>query len=254
MISIAVVNRATDPRITCEMLQKMCDALLIQNARDFVPEWGSDTQLANIVVFEKDATLPEGAWVCTIQDTLEVQGALAYHDEENDVATLFEETADAVALQPDTAKPLTQAQKDMISVGLGHEICEALVNPFVNDFVTVPYGKFGSDGLLLTPKETVDAVEGNSYPVTTADGTVVACPNFLKRAWFDAQAENKVIAQFDKLGVLSEPFSIAAGGYITLVDAASGAYQTVWGARVTDAKKEAILRRGRIARMLSSKL
>ena len=259
MIQIVLINESSDPRITDEFLGHCAEAFTKKNARDFVPVWGSETA-CKVVSAKSEVVWSPGAWLCHIQDTLsDAPGALAYHDEENDVPVLYAEVKDALSLLKPDAKVLSQAAKDMISTAIDHEICEALVDPDINLWVDLP-----SHAALLgghehrgeayeTPKESADAVEGNSYPITCDDGTVVACTNFLKPAWFDGEASGTVAvgggsaAPYDMLGVLSEPFSLAAGGYATVRDSA-GTYSTVWGKRVNEAKKAAVLRRGRVAR------
>lgn len=263
MIQIILLNESSDSRITDDFLDHVAEALTKKNARDFVPVWGSET--ACEVTCGQKGSAPQ--WVCHIQDVLsDAPGALAYHDEENDVPVLYAEVQDALALLKPDAKALSQAAKDMISTAIDHEICEALTDPDINEWIDLPPNASLLSGLenhhrgtaYETPKETADAVEGNSYPITCDDGTVVACTNFLKPAWFDGEAEGTVaigggVAPFDKLGVLSAPFSLAPGGYATVRDSA-GTYSTVWGERVSEAKKAAVLRRGRIVRRHAARL
>lgn len=137
-------------------------------------------------------------------DKSDVEGALGYHDLESGlpVGRVFIQTA--------------LENGEIPSVTLAHELAELLVDPFCESLV------INSDTGTVYPYEICDAVEENTFAAPNG----VLLSNFVYPEWFQAwkTAPN---TQYDYLKVLTTPFQLAAGGYITAIR--EGAVQTLWG-------------------------
>ncbi|HEX5096209.1 MAG TPA: hypothetical protein VFX21_09355 [Acidimicrobiia bacterium] len=91
--------------------------------------------------------------------------------------------------------------EDAISVTASHEVLEMLVDPAANEYTF--------NGLrTLWSREVCDPVQADAYRIV-ASGMRVAVSNFVLPAFFNPWAPGP----YDRLGVLTEPFSIARGGY-----------------------------------------
>jgi hypothetical protein len=133
----------------------------------------------------------------TIEDTLDVDGALGYHTDE--LGDIF-------------ARILAENNADSGS----HECCEESLDPTVD--VWKPIG----DGREIA-FEACDPVEGDSY---SQDATIgegpdaetrqVPVTNYVLPSYFDPNGK----APFDRMGKLTAPFTMDDGGYMVVRDAA----------------------------------
>jgi hypothetical protein len=142
--------------------------------------------------------------VLTIEDTLDVPDAEGYHTD--DLGVVF-------------ARVLADNNADSGS----HECCEESLDPTCE--IWKPMGNGSSIAF-----ESCDPVEGDSYmqAATIGDETrQVPVSNFVLPAYFDPNGQ----APFDKMGKLTAPFTMDAGGYYVVQDA-SGNDTDVFAARV----------------------
>lgn len=154
----------------------------VQFARDVGPIWG----ICPGVEFTPGGKGPSAnacpAW---LSDTLDVDGALGYHDEdENGVPYI---------------KVANIAGYDWRTTA-SHECLELKGDSPANIWALGPNGA-------MVAYELADPVEGDSYEV---DG--VPMSNFVLPAWFDPNAAPG--SRLDFLGKLSKPFTMTPGGYL----------------------------------------
>ena len=206
---IAVLNQST--LVTNDQVATMTRAIAHQVKLDAAPLW--DRTPAAVIYYSAAADLPPNAHVITVVDTIQnqPQGVLGFHTEDKGgrlwgvVAAKPEIDADAEILTGDWS----------VSSVLSHEVLELFIDPNCNLWATNDQGKVYSF-------EVCDPVEAPTYTVDS-----VAVSNFVTPAWFDPLSEQKGTTQFDKLGLLTESFSILKGGYA--VYAAEGAEHQVFG-------------------------
>jgi len=194
---IAVVNVSTV--LTDAQIDNALPAIQAAITSDFAPIWDAT---ATIVRIPKGSAPPVGAWVCTISDTSDQAGALAYHTVTNGLPSLsvFAKTE--------------QQYGASWTVSLTHEIWEALVDPYCGSAFQISQKQ-------LVALETADPVEADKLGYTRPgkDGKPVLISNFVTPHWFVAGSSGP--HDFNKK--LSSPLSIASGGYISIATAtASG--------------------------------
>lgn len=183
--TVSVVNQAKTP-LGVE-LEALVEALQIQIDRDFAPIWGASC------VLKIETMAPTGTWTLVFQDTADQEGALGYHeDDENNlpIGKVFVET--------------TIQDGGLVSVTASHELMEMLVNPAINQCYMT------SDQSKIYIGEVADAVQEETY---TINGVTVS--DFVYPAWFeDFWKEGQV--RFSHLGSVDAPFQLAKGGYISV--------------------------------------
>jgi hypothetical protein len=138
---------------------------------------------AEVAAFAKDSRL------LTIQPSLDVSGALGYHD---DIAGVI------------FARVMWQG--DDTSVTISHEVLEELGDPTCDLYLPMGDGR-------LTAVEACDAVEGDTYIETgyiADDAMPVAVSNWLFRAWFEANSPGP----WDRMRKLIAALTMTEGGYM----------------------------------------
>lgn len=145
-----------------------------------------------------------------VQDTLDVQGALGYHD--------IDDQGRPVAFIG--AQVCAQAGVALSSV-VDHEVKELVADPAANLWATDGRG-------VNWARELCDAVEGDSYDDTT---TGIALSNWLYPSYFNPFASGS----FDHLGSIRAPFTIAPNGYAIRLK--GGTVSQVFGDAVTEERK-----------------
>jgi hypothetical protein len=225
---IAVVNQST--LVNNAEVQLMCQAIQIQLTRDVFPAW--NIACGTVSFYPTASAVPAGAWtIFVIDNDTQVAGALGYHEETADKVVGY------IMCQPilsngGTVMNFNPANPGAYAVSstLSHEIIEAVGDCFAG---------FWSDGTPIPQgteyaMELCDPVENDSYPITVANGTVVAVSNFITPAWFDPQATS---GKFDFLGKLTKPFSMDNGGY--MIVRSDSNVQQVFAEGMPEWKKEA---------------
>ncbi len=163
---------------------------------DFGKEW-SVSAMAQFVG-GKPQSNPH-AYVFTVLDNSDVQGALAYHDEQGNQVDgfVFAHTIllnGGVVLYKDATTPT-------VASALAHEVYEALIDPTIGTWWQDTTGT-------LWAAEVADPVENNIIVVTLADGTQVGLSDYVLPAWRDNGATN---GPFNKTNTLTKPFTIHNG-------------------------------------------
>jgi hypothetical protein len=193
MTQIAWINQSQGQLADADAA-RIVEALNLQ-APDLAAGWPG-TEISHVTATAD--TVPAGAVKAYWLQNADVAGALGYHDVDpsgDPYIRVFTET-----ILSNGGSALSGAVS--ISVCSSHEACEEAVDPTCTSTSTAPNGDVWAD-------ETADPVESNSYDVTTSDGTVVAVSDFVLPSFFQEAGT----APFDKLSVLTAPFTIAQGGY-----------------------------------------
>jgi hypothetical protein len=171
----------------------------VQFARDVAPIWG----ICPGVEFTPGATAaPDGACPAWLSDTLDVDGALGYHDEDAH-GNPYIKIADISGYDWRTTA--------------SHECLELKGDSPANIWAQMSPTE-------MVAYELADPVEGDTYEI---DG--VPMSNFVLPAWFDPQAAHG--SRLDFLGKLTKPLTMTAGGYM-IVWTLRGQPTQVFGAHV----------------------
>lgn len=176
-IAISVYNQAKTPLPV--PLAQIIAALQAYVDQSLGPVWNVGCKL-----IETQGPVA-GTWGLLFTDTSDSEGALAYHED------------DALPLSKVFVATELQAAES-VTVSASHELAECLVDPGCNLYATNPSGT-------LYCYEVADPVEETSFEVNG-----LAMSNFVYPAWFGEPG-----AQFDHVGVLDKPFTLAKGGYAT---------------------------------------
>lgn len=187
---VSVVNQSR--RVSDEDVAAMTSAVMRQLVRDVAPFYG----LVPAMEFVPRGGAPlEFAALAYIIDEPDIDGALGYHDEDEDGRPYIKVFVDPTLDHGGAV--LTGA--DAVSVTLSHEVLELVGDSPANKWVDGPDGRDYA-------YELCDAVEGDVYDV---DGVSVS--NFVLPAFFDPRAEEG--SRMDHLFKLTRPFTMTPGGY-----------------------------------------
>jgi hypothetical protein len=180
-------------------------ALQQQVSLHFGPRWGIDARVVRDKV--------RGAWRLVVLDDSDQAGALGYHDLTNagkPQGLVFAKTDHDAGLSA--------------SVTVSHELLEMLADPWINLTAIDPQSQ------RAYAYETCDAVEADALGYEI-DGILVS--NFVLPAYFQRDGAGP----YDYKGVITAPFSLAQGGYMSYLTSLSGGWHQVFAA-------EAPVRRG----------
>lgn len=189
---IAVTNASTC--LTDGQVAAAIPALQRQVTLDFRAYWGLDCRLTSL---PRGIPLTEGWWQITVTDNPDQAGALGYHELTSRGTPLGKVFA-GLDLQSGGAWTVT----------LSHELLEMLADPWIN------WCAQGSDGKIYA-LEVCDVVESDrlGYEI---DGVLVS--DFITPCWFAPTRADRV----DFKRRISKPLELAAGGYISVLDAGGG--------------------------------
>jgi len=194
---ISILNLSS--LISDAALTKITIAIGRQLAYDVAPEYGETPILEFIPKGETPS--PDSA-LCYVIDEPDVEGALGYHDTDNDGNPFIK-----VFCQPIYDNGGTDYMgANSVSVTLSHEILELIGDTDANLWAD---GPDGNDYAF----ELCDAVEGDSYDVTLDDETKVSVSNFVYKNFFNPKLKKSSSVRFDFLGKLTAPFQMDPGGY-----------------------------------------
>src|SRR5207302_10223285 len=175
-----VLIKQTDA-ITDADVMAYAAAQQIQCDRDCAPHWGS----AHVVVGTTPGTDPNN-WPVYLQDSSDVQGALAYHDVDpggRPFAKVFILTCREAGVPWQSA--------------CSHEILEAIGDPKVNSTVIGPNGRPYAE-------ENGDPVEDVEYAINGIEMSDFVWPEWFKVGY---------VGQVDQQSVLTHAYEITSGGY-----------------------------------------
>jgi hypothetical protein len=166
------------------------------------PAWGKRCSFevsdqTNLNVF------PRGKIPLVFLDDADAPGALAYH----------EVTPDGFPVMKVFARTIKAAGQS-ISVAASHEIAECLVDPATNLCFVGPRGA-------VYAAEVADPTEGDTFLVQR-----IPMSNFVLPAWFQPY-HRPHSEQFDHLALISKPFQLRRGGYISIFK--GGRWSNIFG-------------------------
>jgi hypothetical protein len=192
-IHLSVMNESTV--VDDDQVQTIADALQQQVNGNFHPIWGMDCRLKFV---PKGQTPEPGSWWLAFLDDSDQAGALGYHDltpDQHPLGKVFAKTDQKYGLEA--------------SVTASHELLEMLGDPYVN------LTALDHKTLRMYAYETADAVEADELGY---DVNGVMLSDWVTPHFFDREAANRPGIKFDFQGHLSEPFSLAKGGYLSYLD------------------------------------
>ncbi len=192
MIVIVVKNQSR--AFTDTQVQSIIPALQTQVDRDVGPAW-------NVGPFHLEfraagAAVQKGEWQFLFLDKTDDASALGYHDQTangDPIAYIgVQETIDDGGLP---------------SVTASHELCEMVVNPNLND------SEINDRDNRIDIKEVCDAVEADELGYKIGD---VQVSDFVLPGWFNPDVRPSAPLSF--CGHVTQPYQLAAGGYISYLD------------------------------------
>ncbi len=189
---IAVTNVSTC--LKDEQVEAVLPALQRQVSQDFGAYWDRDCTLQFL---PKDGPLAAGWWQMLVTDDPDQAGALGYH----------ETSARGTPLGKVFAG-LDMRLGASWTVTLSHELLEMLADPWINWCAQSPEGK-------IYALEVCDAVESDEcgYEI---EGVLLS--DFVTPAWFEPTQADRM----DFKQRVSHRLELAAGGYVSIFDAAKG--------------------------------
>lgn len=185
-LKIGIINRSKE--VSDEDAARHTAALQAQVRNDFEPLWGVG---ADVEFFTGDK-VPDNYMRLVLLDTSDDADFLGFHD----------------------LTPAGCAQSKVFCKGLGeawtvtasHEILEMIADRYVNKVAAL---ELPDGNMRLYCIEVCDPVQDQSYSI---GHTKVS--NFVTEAWF--YPSHRKWSQYDFLKKLSDPFTLARGGYITV--------------------------------------
>lgn len=144
----------------------------------------------------------ENVWQIVVLDDSDQEGALGYHDYtpgKRPISKIFAKTDEQYGYN--------------WTVTLSHELCEMLVDPWINSANQVTDTQFYA-------LEVGDPVEADEfgYPIKTRGGHEVIVSDFILPYWFWQDAKG----QYDYKGHCTEPLQILEGGYMSIYEEGRG--------------------------------
>lgn len=199
MINIAVVNQSTV--VKDADAAAWTNALQTQVSQDFFPVWGVD---AKLTVLPHGKNPAPGSWVIAILDNADQANALGYHDI----------TPDGLPLGKVFAKT-TLDDGGEVSVTTSHELLEMLGDPDIN--LTAELDDGSGKPSKFYAYEVCDACEADQFGYKINN---VLVSDFVYPAYFESFRKAKS-TQFDQRNKITAPFTLLAGGYISVLDLAN---------------------------------
>ncbi len=208
---LALQNTSTKYHPPGKVLDSIRDALDSQ-LHQLATRWGE-------YVFTISDQARAAGFAIVLMDNPDVANALGYHDT-GPTGTPYAR----VFLDPIFQHGGTWTDGPLsVSAVVSHEMCELIGDPGANRWANDRNGT-------VWALELCDAVENDSYPIETVAG-LVSVSNWLWPAYFNPLA----IGQFDQMGTLKAPFTIAKGGYAIRMQ--GGNIDQVFGEDYPEAKK-----------------
>lgn len=246
MVQLAIVNQSsvvsdTDGSIITSAL----NVILPQ----FCKDWSLVSTTCVYVGKGRTSTIP---LKILLLDTADQEGALAYHDQINDVpygrafAKTVLDNGGVMLYNQDPSVP-TFAQ------AVCHELFEMLIDPACNVWTML------ADGTTMYAYEVCDPVESNAVTVRVKTGmrtvgrllaatttpvyTNVGLSDWVLPNWFDPQSRTR---PFNHNNTLSSPLTLDRNGYV--ISLSNGSYEILWGESILPSKKNVIKAKLRVAK------
>ena len=207
---IALVNKST--LLTAAQMAILAALLTAQDAQQFAPAYGLVPETASVC---DQAQVPKGTQAIVFVDDADEPGALGYHVDEGGFASSIV----GVKTIYDSGGTFATGSNS-VTVTAGHEWIEMRVDPATNR-----WRDNGAGGMQIEePGDPVENDSGNAIGITdptTGEIITCACTNFVRPAYFDPQSKGP----YDYLGTLTAPFTLSAGGYVSLQSAPEDVHQ-----------------------------
>jgi hypothetical protein len=204
MLTIYAINEATT--LPEKEVFNICWAVNHQLVTQYGPAWRSDVRCVYVpkTIGVPDPPMLTGKCVLHFLDTSDQQGALGYHDEDGN------ELPSAKVFVQDAVKG-----GDQPSEVASHEALELATDPHCN------LSALTGDGSRLYALEVGDPVQGTGYDVLAPENKTmgITVANFALPGYFDPASTASIKVDFRH--VLSAPFTLAPGGYMSYVDSAN---------------------------------
>jgi hypothetical protein len=205
---LVALTHDPDVKIQPSKLAAVGAALQKQVTRDFAPVWG---QHATIAAFPP-GPIPPGYWTITVKKNLD--GELGYHHREH------REPAAVVVHTRDWA--LTAS----------HELLEMLADPWGSRLIVADDPR-GTNARVRVLVEACDPCEEFTYSVDGIELSDFVLPSYYgPHRWRGSGKSPAAARAYSFTGAITEPLSIARGGYLSFVDTKGVWWQQRWfGAR-----------------------
>lgn len=211
---IAIVSVSADPAITFPLLQRIADALDVQQNAHYAPFWQSCGVAVRAYASLTD--IPVDASPIIVQDEPDRTGTLAWHASTDEGLPFGRVFWDPIRRHGGS---LIDGPMSLSST-LSHEVLEAVGNPYVNFWADMPGG-------LQEAVELCDRVEADAYPI---DG--VSMSNFL-----GPRAFRNGPGPYDWMRLLEDPWELRPGGYCIRRGPGTPAFE-VWGRGFPEWKRQ----------------
>ena len=234
MLDIAIVNKST---IVSDLEGSIITKAINMLLPAFCSDWALKTPTCTYVAKGKTTKI---AIKVFLMDTSDQDGALAYHDEINNVP--YGKAFAKTVLKYGGGILVSKTKVPTFAQSVCHEVFEILVDPNCNLWAMAP------DYTTLIAYEVGDAVESNPVRVRVPTGTSRKSVGFSKSTitytdvdlsdwvlplWFDPQAKK---GKFNHTNTLKGPMTLDKNGYA--VTMSGGDSKTIYGAMVTPEQKK----------------
>lgn len=196
----------------------MAAAIDAQLKEDFCQDWRLAPKSCEFVPGGMNYTADPDLLAVILMDTIPVDGALAFHDEDQS-GRIYALVGVKEILDAGGGILTAGSSQDSVAAAADHEVLEATLDPNCNQWVDGPIALGGKSWASIA-KEACDPCQAEAY---LKNGVLVS--GYILPAWLDPY--NKV-GPFSKLGSCTAPLSVAPGGY-GLVRDAPGSEQSVFG-------------------------
>ena len=172
----------------------------------------------SVSAMTKSAPIPAGVTVASIVDALTDPNALAYH-------TIDGEGRPTVLIGANVilANGGTLTGTNSILTAISHELCETTCDPYCG-------AMYDLDGTRETSLEVCDWTQDDAYERVAGSGLWLS--NFVGPRAFDMYGHD---GPFDRMGLMSRPFELRPGGYIsTRTGGPSGVWSDTFGNEMPD--------------------
>jgi hypothetical protein len=193
-VKLGVVNESVNASLTAPALGEILAAIGRQLSEDY-PAFCQEGPV-EIAAYAQLQDVPSDVSVLVILDTSDQAGALGYHDTTPDGRPYGKVFLEPILTNGGSFKTGSLS----LSVTLSHEALEMAGDPYANWWADGPNQEHAL--------ELCDPVEGDSYDI---DGVSVS--NFVGPRWFSNGP-----GPYDKMGTLTAPWTMSAGGYMIVRD------------------------------------
>lgn len=206
MFDIAVKNLSTS--VSAAELAAALPAFQQQVSEDFRSVYGID---ATLHLIDKSRPFPRSMWQLAVLENADQAGALGYHDKTSAGLPLGKVFAGT-----------TLKYGGLWTVTFSHELLEMLLDPWIN--LTIP----DPDQKRSWSYEACDAVEADElgYKIEGVQVSDFVLPSYFENDITLAKSHKRSFC-----GHVTEPFSLASGGYMSFVDWATGEWSQIDASR-----------------------